>query len=642
MQQVYFLQTTYIKCYQNAKILARVAYLLLLHTKQRFGNLKSLCFWAILTMSILLFNIDMAFSQPTVMSDPYLTEVSILDDQFSNIDDTMSARIIFKTPIKLEMALDFVKSSSVEVKFFIYKWNDHTAWYPASFVMENGADFVLQNHLYFLKSKLSQLKLMELSDGSPIAQSVRDNINSFKQQKQFLENTSTAFVMEMIVIGVKDQLLDLAFIPNIASIYIPNRAIKEHSTERLLPSGPPVPRPAGYQLYWSDNDYVGSFFFWHNSIFESPNIGYEHDIRVNPKDFWKDGSGIYYSNMPQPYIDTRCSDTGIYELYTIGSANSVALTNQTLYYTELPIDIQNQNISSASIKIIPQLGHYAGTTNYSTNDNSPAAEVAFCIVGCAPWVPTSGAAPYSSQACIFGTSSSIEFPSHTVNRNTCATFEYGEPGTCYLDLPTNGAPVGYSYQFRWQSSGYSNRFNLQISLNNSFTNLVLNYTGGCCDQTAKTVNGFVQGQTYYWRVREEGVFTGWKPWSNSRYFYRPLNVSPGDGISTRSIVDDSLTSSIEDISISKEISWPLLSIKLYPNPVDQNGEIRIVSEAEVNGMVEIRLLNSLGLLIERRTLLLKSSQLETRFEANSLIPGLYIVQVSVNGEITHSYKVQMQ
>jgi predicted phage tail protein len=90
------------------------------------------------------------------------------------------------------------------------------------------------------------------------------------------------------------------------------------------------------------------------------------------------------------------------------------------------------------------------------------------------------------------------------------------PTSPSLSSPINGAiaqPV--SLGLSWSASGGATGFNLQVSLNSSFTNFVLNQSG--LTSLNQQISGLSAQTTYYWRVSAVNSY-GTSGWSDTWTF----------------------------------------------------------------------------------------------------------------------------
>ncbi len=441
------------------------------------------------------------------------TDVSKIDDDNKQVQ----ARVILNSRLTMQEVEAIFNERDIDIKFYVSEWEGHTTWYNSNVIEKENAIEAYRDHLSFLNKRIAKYK--KLFNNSDNISFINEEINQLENLKTYLKKKGEVTINSIVVNSVVKELKALNDKTDIKFIYATDvenvSSIENQESEN--PS-PPVSVPICGNFEWIDDEKINSDFFWEEVSFEYPNIGYEHDIRVDDKDFWSDGEGNVYSNLPSPYIDTRCYDyLGSYEYYTVGSAAADEIEELYLYYIEMPVDIQSDNLNSTILEITPQMGHWAGTTNYTTNQYPNLFEVDFCTTPSAP--------PYlcnidsqSPQACIYASDTYTDLPEIQVGRNSSGSQTWGEPETCSLKKPFNGADINSSYKFKWSGDGFSVGYNFQIALDINFNDIYINHIGDCCEKTNITIDDLESGQTYYWRVREYGFFSGWQGWSNIRSF----------------------------------------------------------------------------------------------------------------------------
>ena len=98
------------------------------------------------------------------------------------------------------------------------------------------------------------------------------------------------------------------------------------------------------------------------------------------------------------------------------------------------------------------------------------------------------------------------------------------PAVPVLVLPTNGSTTELNNPtLTWNSVQGATIYNLQLALDNQFTNLVINQSG--LTDTTYNVSGLTNGTQYYWRVNA-GNTSGTSTWSDSWTFTTTIPIPP--------------------------------------------------------------------------------------------------------------------
>jgi Secretion system C-terminal sorting domain len=75
------------------------------------------------------------------------------------------------------------------------------------------------------------------------------------------------------------------------------------------------------------------------------------------------------------------------------------------------------------------------------------------------------------------------------------------------------------------------------------------------------------------------------------------------------------------------------SIAVYPNPVVNTNTVSIKLLSTVMGKAEIRILNNLGQIVNKQSVVTKVGDTQTTVSLNNMTKGIYVIQVLMpNGE----------
>ena len=145
------------------------------------------------------------------------------------------------------------------------------------------------------------------------------------------------------------------------------------------------------------------------------------------------------------------------------------------------------------------------------------------------------------------------------------------PHAPILIAPANGLNIGgSSINFEWSASSGANNYRLQISRNNTFTNLFYNQEVG--NETNVTVRGFGMQNTlrYWWRV-QAGNILGWSGWSNVSTFTNSGNYVEGH-VSGKIFLNDG-----NDTLTAKAFRSESIAL------IDYNGNQRNITDTDLTG-----------------------------------------------------------
>ncbi len=162
------------------------------------------------------------------------------------------------------------------------------------------------------------------------------------------------------------------------------------------------------------------------------------------------------------------------------------------------------------------------------------------------------------------------------------------------------------YIFTWNKAKDATKYLLQTSEDSAFTNI---FASGTTSDTNKALQGFSDGQEYYWRVQASNL-NGSGPWSDISIFPIATDVNEEEGLPT-------------EYSISQN----------YPNPF--NPTTRIKFALPTTALTKIIVYDILGRGI--RTLInkvLKSGYYEINFDAGDLPSGVYFYRIQAGSFIT--------
>ncbi|MFA6570676.1 MAG: T9SS type A sorting domain-containing protein, partial [Bacteroidota bacterium] len=168
-----------------------------------------------------------------------------------------------------------------------------------------------------------------------------------------------------------------------------------------------------------------------------------------------------------------------------------------------------------------------------------------------------------------------------------------------LIFPANNSEnVPRTDTLRWNKVDGADSYNLQISNDNSFANLIKDTTG--IPDTLYVLSGLGLNTEYFWHVNAVKTNTGITDWSLNRKF----KTSNADGVN-------------EHVSETKE-----LSLEIYPNPVNEIANI--VFTLKNSGEIYLEVYNQLG--VKVRNLYhgnLISGTHNAEFNTSSLANGIY-------------------
>lgn len=119
------------------------------------------------------------------------------------------------------------------------------------------------------------------------------------------------------------------------------------------------------------------------------------------------------------------------------------------------------------------------------------------------------------------------------------------PDKVILDQPADLATeIPSTTTLTWNTAANANTYQIQVSKNATFTNLVVNQTG--ITSLSYIVTGLDAATTYYWRVRGNNP-TGDGPWSDTRSFSTSSNVP---AVITLNLPTNSTTFYVQNVSVS--------------------------------------------------------------------------------------------
>ncbi|MCB8978673.1 MAG: hypothetical protein H6657_14730 [Ardenticatenaceae bacterium] len=373
----------------------------------------------------------------------------------SEQNDMFLAEIKFSEALFAEEIQALVESHEVIPRTLIYHWGTHTGWYPVGSINTIYEDIQSfhQNHDDFLNTLLEKQMDNQLDseqEDMVNAQSRTRLISEIQQQREIIDNTGFK-ISGLEIFGTKNTVTELESISEIEVarcinlVTVESQGFVDSTDSTFEVSDSPDPDtwvPAGISVIVEDDNYIYSQIIWNDtSGFDNTYLGYEHDIQIIDKDFfrcesfemldlpldghgeWEECRGPAYSNLPGAYLDTLYEDwDNDTELYTIGSSFSNQILPREIYYTYIDVKNENSDNSSSEVRVTPQLGRWASDT----------------------WNPTYWyfCAQYAGylgppQACIFGVESSLQIPKFTVFRASSTIFHWG----LVILSPTSDFPV---------------------------------------------------------------------------------------------------------------------------------------------------------------------------------------------------------
>lgn len=176
-----------------------------------------------------------------------------------------------------------------------------------------------------------------------------------------------------------------------------------------------------------------------------------------------------------------------------------------------------------------------------------------------------------------------------------------------LLTPSNDATdVPTSLSLEWAEPDHANTFEVQVSLNSDFSNLVLDETG--LETTKVDLSGLEPGTSHHWRVRSRNV-AGVSNWSET-YSFQTAGVG----------------TSIDDEN-GLPNSYALE--QNYPNPF--NPTTNITFSLPESGSVTLKIYNMLG--SEVATLVdseLPAGSFDVTWDATNFSSGMYIYKLTAD------------
>lgn len=318
--------------------------------------------------------------------------------------DKQLLEAVFQEGQTPDQVLQLLGSRKLTVEYLVYRSGEHTGWYVLddNEPVQEAVKRFEQQHAQFLQSQLIDNAIQILPEGVIEGSLSRQQIQKSRTRlaQDFADQLSQLRNKGFVLSGfaVKGNQADLsALVDDLPTDKTKLRPVGETRTSpqrnhpkprvnfAMVAGGIPYPgQPwkfsptSGVISYDANTKYFTSSFIWTDvSGFNSTHSAYEHDITISkPKDTYvKPGSGAWYSNLPDAYLDTTLSDKEA--SFTIGSASATRIKANNGYYVQIPVKVINESAGPSHGVIQPQVGSWAGS--YDEGDSpSEILEWQFC------------------------------------------------------------------------------------------------------------------------------------------------------------------------------------------------------------------------------------------------------------------------